>query len=282
MVHIKIMNRIFEVFLTLVFAIILAAPAQAVVQMRVIVYGDSLTAGYQLGVEESYASKLSRKLREMGYQQVEVLNFSSPTQTSSSGLEGVNQLISRGPDVVVVQLGNNDIWRGINVELIKTNLEATVKQLLGKNIFVVLVGAEAINATGTPYADNVREMYARLGNKPGVALYPNILKYIYNSPGLTLADGVHPNAKGMDLIVEETYRLVDSGLRARWEIRQQEEYQRQYRSSYPSGTAPAGTVVIPLEDAPTPAPRSKKEIEKAKKEKEKKLKDDRKLMNSIK
>ncbi|MDX1975685.1 MAG: GDSL-type esterase/lipase family protein [Rickettsiales bacterium] len=245
------MKKFFERFLPFLFLVLCASQASAVT-MRVVVYGDSLTAGYQLGVEESYSAKLMRKLKEVGYDSIEVINMGSATQTSASGAEGIGAIIDRYPDVVVVQLGNNDVWRGVSADYIKKNISAVVSALREKDIYVVVLGTHATTGGQTAYAKQVEEIFTSFDKVAGVSVYPYVLNGIVNNPALTLADGYHPNSKGMDVIVEGTYRLVDAGLRTKWHTKQIEQYQKQIDGNLPPGFAQPGVIIAPSGSAPVP------------------------------
>lgn len=219
----------------LVSIIVLAASASAHADnvMRVIVFGDSLTSGHQLRPEQAFPAKLEMKLKEVGFQNLEVLNMSVSGETSTSGLERLNSVLVKKPDVVVVELGASDIRSGINPNLIYSNLANIIGALLHKQAYVVLVGMKPPPSKELEYAQQIDAIYGKLVAFYRVPFYPFALEGIYEKPELTLADGYHPNARGVDIMVENIYRLVDAGLRWRWSIRQQEMEQEEMRRQQP-------------------------------------------------
>ena len=223
------MNRIPVILLAAFFCLSSMQLAHAAGIIRVVVYGDSLTSGYQLTEEDSYASKLRKKLQEVGYTNVEVVNMSVAGESTSGGLERLSSLLLKQPDIVVLQLGGNDVIRGVSPNLIYHNLIHIIGRLKENNVYVVLIGMKAPPNMGSEYVQQVESIYQRMANFYNLAFYPSALEGIFGYPELNLADGIHPNSKGIDVMVENTYRLVDAGLRWKWEVLQyQEEYRRRW------------------------------------------------------
>lgn len=218
------MKTLFAVFII----IALSFSTDANAAFKVVVYGDSLTSGYQLQPSEAYAAKLQQKLKDMGYQGLEVENMSAHGVTTAAALEGINKLLAARPDVVVLQLGTNDVLRGINPSLMHRNLASIIEQLLDRRVYIVLMGVKVQTGLTLEYAKHVDSIYYSLADRYGVPFYPNVLDSVANRRELTLADGFHANSKGMDAIVEATYRMVDAGLRWKYEVIQ---YQQQLRQS---------------------------------------------------
>lgn len=224
--------RILPILVSII-ALAASASAQADDMMRVIVFGDSLTSGHQLRSEQAFAAKLERKLKDIGFQNLEVINMSVTGETSTGGLERLNSVLVKKPDVVVVELGANDIKSGVNPNLVYSNLANILGTLLHKQIYVVLVGMKPPAHMEYEYAQQVEAIYSKLVGFYRVPFYPFALEGVYGKPELNLADGYHPNAQGVDVMVENIYRLVDAGLRWRWNIRQQEMEQEQQLRQQP-------------------------------------------------
>lgn len=240
------MKRIFSALFATTVLLFYAAPATAANVIRVVVYGDSLTSGYQLTEEASYASQLRKKLQAIGYSNVEVINMSVAGETTTGGLERLSSLLLKQPDVVVLQLGGNDVIRGVNAGLIYQNLIHIIGRLKENNVYVVLIGMRALPNMGTEYTQQVEAIYQRMASFYSLAFHPSALDGIYGYPDLNLADGVHPNSKGIETMVENTYRLVDAGLRWKWEVIQyQEEYKRRWeQDTSNSASAPQAPAVV--------------------------------------
>lgn len=204
----------------LIIASIIMPPVVAHAQgnLKVVVYGDGLTSGQQLQSNESYAVKLGYKLRAIGYTNVDVVNMSVPAQTTSSAVDDLPEVLAQRPDIVVVQLGNNEMLRNINTDVIYKNLGNIIGTLQQKGIYVVLIGIKAPESLGYAYVKQLELVYRRLVDFYRIAFYPHALEGISGNPDLTLADGYYPNGKAMDFMVENTYLMVDAGLRWKWSV----------------------------------------------------------------
>jgi len=196
--------------------------------IRVVVYGDSLTSGYELQPEQAFPARLYRKLRENGFTNVEVVNMSVPGQTTAGGFEHISSVIDAHPDIVILQLGYNDAIRGIRIETINHNLGSIMGQLSSKQILTVLVGVRAPANMGVDYAGQLEAMYRSLAALYKAYLYPDALDIIYGRQEMNLADGLHPNARGVETMVEYMYPLIDSVVRWKWQVlQQQRDYEEQ-------------------------------------------------------
>ncbi|MFO0389821.1 MAG: arylesterase [Alphaproteobacteria bacterium] len=253
-----------RIFIGLVALAVLAASAGSAVAantIRVVAFGDSLTSGYQLTEEASYAAQLKKKLIGVGYTNLEIVNMSVAGETTAGGLERLSALLLKQPDIVVLQLGANDVIRGINPNVIYQNLIHIIGRLKENNVYVVLIGMKAPPHLGSEYVRQVESIYARMASFYQLAFYPDALDGIYGNPELTLADGLHPNSNGIELMVENTYRLVDAGLRWKWEVMQyQEEYKQKWAQETTEGNpvsagtdAGSGGSVLQYKGAPVPA-----------------------------
>jgi acyl-CoA thioesterase-1 len=244
------MRIFFERILTaIVFCLCMSAGAYAQQGvMRVVVFGDSLTSGYQLPEEDSFSHKLNRKLQEVGYTNVEVLNMSADGESSTEAAERLNTVLVKRPDIVIVELGSNDAIRGINTDLVYTNLVNIIGKLLQQRVYVILVGVKTPASKDVTYSRQFYAVYERLADFYRLPFYPNALEGIWGNPDLNLADGYHPNGKGVDVMVEGMYRLVDTGLRWKWEaLSSQSQYL--YDTSPKGVGAPAPVTAEPLPPA---------------------------------
>ena len=229
------MNRIFENFFAalLVTGAIMAAlcsDALAQSQLRIVIYGDSLTSGYQLSPDSGFPVKLERKLREIGFDNFEVVNMSQVGETTAGGLDRLAALQAKRPDIVIVELGANDAMRGIGTNLIHQNLAYIIAPLQASNTYIILMGIKAPESMGYGYSQQLDAALAQVATTQKVAFYPFALEGIAGHAELTLADGYHPNSKGVDVMVEGVYRMVNAGMRWKLEaLRYQQEYQRQYQ-----------------------------------------------------
>lgn len=207
---------------------VFTTPAFALDTINVVVYGDSLTSGYKLSEEASYAAQMEKKLRDMGYVNVKMTNMSRAGETSAGGLQRISSLMLADPDVVVLQLGANDLLRSVNPNVVHANLSHIISALKEKNAYVVLIGMKAPPNFGAQYRAYVDKIYSDLASKYQLAFYPFALEGIYGNPELNLADGYHPNSKGIEHMVKNTLHLVDAGVRWKYQtmLQQQQHYQQ--------------------------------------------------------
>lgn len=221
------------VVLTALFTGASAAYADNQGNIRIVVYGDSMvagSAGQQSG--QSYAAKLERKLWETGFTNVTVINLSVPDMTTASALERINNVLYQQPDIVVLAVGSNDAIRGIKVDNVYGNLNELLNRLSGT--YVILLGMKAPANTDANYSYSFENMYRAAAAEHKVALYPFMLDSVVGQPGMNLADGYHPNSKGMESIVNYTFPLVDAAVRWRLDVQkyQQEYHQQQMEQQF--------------------------------------------------
>lgn len=175
-------------------------PAMAAEPVTILALGDSLTAGYMLGADDAFPAKLERALKARGYQ-VRVINAGVSGDTTSGGRARLGWALADKPQRAIVELGANDALRGIDPALARANLEAIVETLQKQGVSVFLAGMMAPRNLGPDYIRAFDAIYPDLQRKYGVPLYPFFLDGVLQKPGLTLADGMHPSPKGVDVIV---------------------------------------------------------------------------------
>ncbi len=177
------------------------APAPAAENL-VLLFGDSLYAGYGLPQGEGLAPELERALVTRGLS-VEVVNGGVSGDTSAAGLQRLAFTLDglpRAPDLVLLGLGGNDMLRGLAPQQTRANLDAILDELSRRNIPVMLTGMLAAPNLGVDYAAAFNPIYPELANARGLKLYPFILEGVVARPELMLDDMIHPNEKGIDLI----------------------------------------------------------------------------------
>jgi acyl-CoA thioesterase-1 len=179
--------------------------------IRLLVLGDSLTAGYGLPVEESFPVQLEKSLQHAGHR-VTVLNAGVSGDTTAGGLSRLDWALSDAPQLVIVELGGNDALRGLPPEQTYANLDAILARLTESGIQVVLAGMRAPRNLGPDYANAFDQLYPRLAHKFRVAFYPFFLEGVALVPGLNQPDGIHPNAAGVAEIVKRILPVVETEL----------------------------------------------------------------------
>ncbi|MDC1250575.1 arylesterase [Pelagibacteraceae bacterium] len=172
---------------------------------NVILFGDSLMAGYGLSKEKHLATVLQKNLNESGYN-FEVIDGSVSGSTSASGLNRVEWSLSQPDiDLMILGLGANDMLRGISPIETKKNLEQIIQIAKIKNIEIILAGMIAPTTHGISYKNKFDNIYLNLAKKYDLNLIPFLLEGVALKPELNQDDGMHPNEKGT-LIVSETLK----------------------------------------------------------------------------
>jgi acyl-CoA thioesterase-1 len=180
----------------------------------VVAFGDSLYAGYGLGPKESFPAKLEQALKAKGIP-VTISNAGVSGDTTAAALRRLAFTLegfARKPDLVMVNLGGNDMLRGIDPKETRANLTAICEELKRRGIPILLTGMIAAPNMGRDYADRFNSIYPDLAKRYNAALYPFFLEGVVTDPKLMQADHVHPTAQGIDLIVGKVEPLVEKKL----------------------------------------------------------------------
>jgi acyl-CoA thioesterase-1 len=172
---------------------------------KVLLFGDSLMAGYGLPNEQHLSVVLEQNLRSEGYD-IEVINGSVSGNTSLDGLNGIEETLSElGIDLIILGLGANDMLRKINPNETKKNLEKIIKIIQDKNIKIILAGMVASTSYGLNYKKKFDKIFPDLSKKYDLPLIPFLLDGVALNPNFNQSDGMHPNKKGT-LIISETVK----------------------------------------------------------------------------
>jgi acyl-CoA thioesterase-1 len=201
-------------FLNLLAVLLLFAAPAAAKEQLVLAFGDSLTAGYQLKPGESFPAQLEAALRKEG-RQVRVVNAGVSGDTTAQGKARLGWVLAglkAKPDLAIVALGANDMLRGQPVAPARANLDAILTELGKRGIPVVLAGMLAAPNLGPAYAREFNAMYPALAKKHGALLYPFFLDGVTTQPKLQLADQMHPNRAGVQVMVGKMLPTVRKAL----------------------------------------------------------------------
>ncbi|MBX3596511.1 MAG: arylesterase [Rhizobiaceae bacterium] len=175
---------------------------------QIVGFGDSLMAGYGLQNGESVPDKLQTALRAKGHDVV-ITNAGVSGDTTSGGLSRLDWSVPDGTDLVILELGANDMLRGVAPDLTEKNLDAMLASLQKRGIAVLLAGMRAAPNLGADYQAKFDAIYPRLAAKYGVPLYPFYMDGVVADRAYLLEDGMHPNAAGVDIIVERILPMVE-------------------------------------------------------------------------
>ncbi|MDQ0313989.1 arylesterase [Amorphus orientalis] len=190
--------------------LLLAAPTAGFAQdpIKLVAFGDSLTAGYQLGPDEGFAEVLQARLREQGHD-VEVVNAGVSGDTTSGGLSRLDWSVPDDTDGVILELGGNDALRGIDPSVTRDNLDAMLTTLGERDIPVLLAGMLAPPNMGPAYQEAFNPIFGELAETHDAFYYPFFLEGVAGEPQYGLGDGIHPNAEGVEIIVDNILPVVE-------------------------------------------------------------------------
>ena len=177
-----------------------APAATAAPPLRLLVLGDSLTAGYGLTAEDGFTAQLQAALKDAG-RAVVVLNAGVSGDTTAGGRARIGWALGDTPDAVIVELGANDGLRGLDPKATFDNLDAIIADIRRAGLPVLLTGMLAPPNLGRDYADDFNAVFPRLAEKHGVLFYPFFLAGVAAKPDLNQDDGIHPNSRGVGAVV---------------------------------------------------------------------------------
>jgi acyl-CoA thioesterase-1 len=183
-------------------------------ERHILAFGDSLFAGYQLGEGEGYPEKLQLALRAKGVN-ARVANAGVSGDTSAAALQRLKFTLDNQkqvPDLAIVELGGNDLLRGLSPKETKANIGAILKELKARRIPVLLMGMRAPPNAGIGFQSAFDALYPALADEYGAALVPFFLAAIYDKPDLLQGDHVHPTAHGVEELVGATSGDVEKAL----------------------------------------------------------------------
>ncbi|MFD1332880.1 arylesterase [Methylopila musalis] len=187
--------------------------AEAAEPVRLVALGDSLTAGYGLGPGEGFVPRLQKALSDGG-RTVAVANAGVSGDTASGGADRLDWSVPDGTDGVIVALGANDMLRGVDPKITRAALTRILDRLKARNTPAMLIGMRAAPNLGSAYVAAFDSIYSDLAAERGLVLYPFFLDGVVGNAALNLADGLHPNPRGIDIMVRGALpyvrRFVDS------------------------------------------------------------------------
>ncbi|BFR47095.1 arylesterase [Nitratidesulfovibrio sp. HK-II] len=180
---------------------------------HILVLGDSLVAGYGLGQGEAFPEALGAALHAGG-RAVRVTNAGVSGDTSAGGLARVEWSLDDRPDLLILELGANDALRGLPVDDLRRNLAGIIEACRQRGVRVLLAGMQAPRNLGPDYTRRFDAVYPELAKQYGLTLYPFFLDGVALDRSLNLPDGMHPNAKGVQVIVGRMLPMVERELDA--------------------------------------------------------------------
>jgi len=194
----------------LVMLLVLLPPTQAADRpVKIVALGDSITAGYGLPADQTFPARLACALEAKGYA-VTITNAGVSGDTSSGGLDRLDWSVPPGTEAVILELGANDMLRGLDSAATKATLDRILGKLDARHIPVLLAGMKAMRNLGSDYARDFDAIYPALASTHSVVFYPFFLDGVAADPQLNQGDGLHPNAAGVDVIVARILPQVET------------------------------------------------------------------------
>jgi len=178
-------------------------------QIKLIAFGDSLTAGYGLQSTDSFAVQLEKSLKNKGYN-VSVFNSGVSGDTTAGGLARLNWALGKDIDGIIMELGANDALRGVPPASTRASLDQMLMRLKKRNIEILLTGMLAPPNLGPDYGKAFNSIYPDLAKKYDLVFYPFFLEKVAGIPSLNQADGLHPTAQGVAIIVQNILPKVET------------------------------------------------------------------------
>src|SRR5213595_693440 len=191
-------------------SLVFAEHGPAAETKALLVFGDSLSDGFMLKRSEAYPALLAKKLRAAGLNFL-VTNASASGGTTEGGLERLPTHLKHRIDILVLELGINDAFRGLPVNQIENNLQQVIDDVKARNpnVRVVIAGMQLPNYKADDYVSAFGKMFTDLASKNNAALVPYLLQGVAGDPSLNLPDGIHPNAAGQKILAENVWRVLE-------------------------------------------------------------------------
>ncbi|HKP02518.1 MAG TPA: arylesterase [Chthoniobacterales bacterium] len=188
------------------------AKGDASKMITIVALGDSLTAGFGLSRKQAYPALIGEKMRAAGYD-FEIVNAGSSGDTTAGGLRRLPAILRahKHIDILIVELGINDAFRGVEIDQIRSNLQAIIDQARARQpgISIVLAGMQLPGYTSADYLSAFGQMFATLAEKNRTSLIPYFLEGVAGDPKLNQWDRVHPNAAGQRVLADTVWRVLD-------------------------------------------------------------------------
>lgn len=179
-------------------------------QPTILFFGNSLTAGYGLDPDQAFPALIQKKLDSLGYN-YQVINAGLSGETTASGNTRLDWVLERQPvDIFILELGGNDGLRGISPDETRKNLDNIIEKIRAVNpeIEIILAGMEAPPNMGPEFTTQFRQVFKDLSQHKNVELIPFLLEGVAGESELNLSDGIHPTAKGHQIVAENIWKIL--------------------------------------------------------------------------
>ena len=192
----------------LLFCMMISIHSTALANSTIVIYGDSLSAGYGIDIKQGWVSLLQNRLLETGYN-YQVVNASISGETTAGGRHRINDILQKHrPEIIVIELGGNDGLRGMNLVQMKDNLATIILASIDYQTKVLLMSIEIPPNYGPRYNQQFRQTYTTLAKEYMVNLVPFLLKSVATNPAYMQADGIHPKANAQGMILDNIWPFL--------------------------------------------------------------------------
>ncbi len=182
-------------------------------KQNILILGDSLTEGYGIEIQKSYPAVLEKKINEIKGFDIKIINGGVSGSTSASGMSRLKWQLKNKIDILMLELGANDGLRGFDISETEKNLNEIIEYAKSKNVKVWLLGLYMPPNYGKKYTEDFMKMYQRIAKKNKIPHYPFLLQKIAGINQYNLADGIHPNELGHEMIAQSLVDFVKKNLK---------------------------------------------------------------------
>ena len=177
---------------------------------KIIFFGDSITAGYGISLEEAFPNLIQKKIDSLGLN-YEVVNAGLSGEASAGGLDRIDWILQGKPDIFVLELGGNDGLRGLSIQETEANLKAMIDKVrqAKPSTKILLAGMQIPPNLGQEYTESFRKVFAKVAKDKKVDLIPFLLENVGGEEDLNQSDGIHPNSAGHKIVAETVWRYLE-------------------------------------------------------------------------
>ena len=181
----------------------------ATTQKAILIFGDSITAGYGLSPDQAYPAILNKKLSDL-HKNYKVIGSGLSGETSAGGLSRIDWILRQPVDIFILELGANDGLRGLPLEETQKNLQAIIDKVKTKypTVKIVIAGMMVPPNMGPAYTEKFKKIFPDLAKKNNATLIPFLLQDVAGNEKLNQADGIHPTASGHKILAENVYKAI--------------------------------------------------------------------------
>lgn len=183
-------------------------------QRVILFFGNSLTAGYGLDMEQAFPALIQKRIDSLGYP-YRVVNAGLSGETTASGKNRIDWVLNTIPDIFILELGANDGLRGLPLEETPKNLQEIIDAVrkVNPDVKIIITGMEVPPNLGKEYTAEFRSIFPYLAKKNNITLIPFLLEGVAGEPELNLSDGIHPNAEGHKIVAETVWKYLNPMLK---------------------------------------------------------------------